>query len=336
MKTKVKKPVDHSLFTNGHASSVIDWFEDREAVRRFKSLQMEYEVCEIPWGAIDRDKSLKNQSRLGEPLIEDGVAAIAIAALKEDACFPMMVVWEESDGVFVLAGGNHRYNGISAAKVIKRSDRVPVYKLLTKDRMLLDIIIRALNCSNGNGVSRSDSIQQALLVVRKYPHLSQREIAKQFNLDESSVSRAKRAEDAAELLSRNGVNASKLTITGLLEILKAGSEPAIVEAGRAAVRHGFNTDDIRTIVGAAKSQRSDSTKVAAIQEAVKSAARFMPNPVERKSSIKSQFFACLGTLYGIVAKNPSLAHLHCTNKEDADEALDRWLKISESMEKIFE
>ena len=291
-------------------------------------------VDNLPFEEINRQKSLKNQAR-PIPLNEDDVQRYTIAMQQPDANFFGPVLYQNGKGK-IAADGNHRCEAYDCAGFAVPGATIGAYILDTDDEMLINFVTRCLNQTNGRPQTKDEAVEQALWLLDNYPSLTQSDVATQVGVNQSTISQAVRARNTANALRERRVNPDRLSRTTLTELARLShTEPAMAVAADIAIKNELGLPEVKQMVAAVKEQRSEAKQLAVLEKFETDAQRNKPKPMERRNTTKSQYHRAIHTLFGIVAKHPSLEHLQITSKSEIAEAKRDWEKLWEAMEKIF-
>lgn len=313
----------------------MQWVQSTVVENYLTRLGIKFEWKMVPFEEINLERSLKNQARLiTEPLMPEVVERYTLAMEADDASFPGIVAYHTNNGK-LLVDGNHRYVAFTNTKPPKGS-LIGVYLLKTDDKLLLSLVTRGINSINGVPQSRDEAIEQALVVMEQYPTVAASKISAIFGLSEAVLSQAKRARKVEQFLVSKRVNTNYLSRNTLLELNKlSGNETVLLAASEMIARCRPGHAQLKEIIGGIKEKKSESTQLEAIRKAEDEVTRYSSKPVERKMSIKSQYFRALHTLLALTRKYPSLAHLQITGKSEMEEARNEWKKLAISMGKVF-
>lgn len=141
--------------TNGAARPDVEtWLDDKGLTWRF--------VADFPLSGIDRDKSLSNQARLGDP-VDDAVVEEYREALRRGDRFPAIVVAQATPrSVAVTIDGNHR----SEAALALGLDTFGAYVVKARPgtHQVVALTMEA-NTRHGRPTSTEERVQQALWMV---------------------------------------------------------------------------------------------------------------------------------------------------------------------------
>ncbi len=196
----------------------------------------------IPLNEIDLVKSLRNQARLTEPVVEDLVAAYA-AAKKSGDDFPALVLYQPTPRTkYRIIDGNQRAEAFSRAGV----KMVDAYVILSADPMVIDRLTWTWNNkTNGLRITQEEALAHAISYVRKYG-LSTREAAKEWGVHHLKIQKQIRVEDTRSLLHKHGVDTSK-TVDSLIDrftTLHIHGEDVVAKVGALVVENGLSQDDV--------------------------------------------------------------------------------------------
>ena len=175
---------------------------------------------------IDRDKSLKNQSRLVEPLDPYVVDQIAVMLLDDpNHSLPAIMVYEDEYGDWIIIDGNHRYTGIITSMEVSdkpwdtlETVEYDVYVIVTDDSHVIDTLTRTINIYNGKPPTEEELFYHAVNEMTKYPSLSLEDAAKDFHIVPARLGSFVREIRIKEVLKSNGIKHDKLESSVVLRL----------------------------------------------------------------------------------------------------------------------
>lgn len=292
-----------------------------------------YEAA-LPFSSINLEKGLRNNARLSGPIDQDTAIRYGI---RMDEGFPFLsgVVVRNGKG-YLPIDYNHRLQGFKLSRHANKDATVGAYVLDTDDAILIETATRSLNSTNGLQQSKTESVEQALALLDKFPAMTQAQAAKVFGVSVAVISEAVRARQVASVLRERRINAESLSRAALIEVGRLShSEPAMALAADIAIANKLTANEVKDLVRVAKDKTSDDMRVRAIREAETAMQRSAPKSIERKSNVKANFLRSLHTLFGIASKHPSAEHLHITSKSEKDQLQEDWRQLCAVMEKII-
>jgi len=298
------QPDDLQVVTN------IPELRDRK-VERFIATVIEgvgsVQLVNLPIADIDIKKSLLNQARAAKP-IEPELVASYRRQLELRAEFPPIIC--NSKGM--VADGNHR---VAAFEAAGRS-YIPSYIVDVNHQQFKELAYAA-NSTNGRGNTEEE---QRLHVLELYATgaYSYQVVADRLGLSPSYVMAVVNADSARVRLSkfrRVGDTAVK-TLHYLNQI---GNDEHLVAAYDVAHENNMSGEDVRKMVGAIKSSRTNTAVLDAISEAGNAArAKRAPKSRPKQTSDLSQFKRGVNILAKINAASLALSANGSTDEVVAD------------------
>lgn len=216
---------------------------------------------------FDVEASIKNQSRLGEPIINDLVDDY-IEAMKAGATFPAVIAYAPGEADLtikaldhlVLIDGNQRLAAHSQAG----HQDVDVYLVGTTDESVLDRLTRTANRSlNGDRPGRDAAVAHAIYRIERFGE-PLRATAADFGVSDKIVERELAKRRTRARLEGLEVNASRLNDGALARLAAIQSDPVLGLAAELAVRAALPNDEVNALVVEIRKARSESEQVQAI------------------------------------------------------------------------
>lgn len=206
----------------------------------------------LPLDQIDDKKSLANQARVDEPLVEDTVELYE-GAYREGKAFPPILVRETKRAAKVVAlDGNHRRTGAGRAGLTTH----PALIVDCTDEAALTIMLEG-NMTNGLQLPKPQRIAQAVHLVEL--GFTGKDAAKRLGVAESEVSNAR-------TVARAGVRAAGLDVAAFdqlpqgarLQLARIGSDPVFAETAKLIIATGMTGQDTVELVRRVKAAKSDA------------------------------------------------------------------------------
>lgn len=117
----------------------------------------EWKEAVLPLSRIDIERSLRNQARVSEPLVEETVLLYG-CAMEAGSEFPPIVAYQAENGRHVIVDGNHRVAAAEAASI----DRLPAVVITNPTPNMIQVMTYEANTKHGLATKLSERIQQAL------------------------------------------------------------------------------------------------------------------------------------------------------------------------------
>lgn len=228
---------------------------------------------------IDRDKSLKNQSRLVEPLDPYVVEQIACMLIDDpDHSLPAIMVYEDEYGDWIIIDGNHRYNAIITYVDCDGRDwdtletfGSDVYVIVTDDSHVIDTLTRTVNIYNGKPPTEEELFYHAVNEMTKYPSLSLEEVAKDFHVRPARLGSFVREMRIKEVLKSNGIKHDKLesSVVRRLHALHK-DEDILCRVARFIIKYGLTAKLSKDLIQEVNAQSSGVDRLNKLKEWEKS------------------------------------------------------------------
>jgi len=228
---------------------------------------------------INRDKSLKNQSRLIEPLDPYVVEQIACMLIDDpNHSLPAIMVYEDEYGDWIIIDGNHRYNGIITYMDVadKSWDTLEtveydVYVVVSDDSHVIDTLTRTINIFNGKPPTEEELFYHAVNEMAKYPSLSLEEVARDFHVKPAKLGSFVREMRIKEVLKSNGIKHDKIegSIIRRLHALHK-DEDILCRVARFIVKYGLTVVLSKDLIQEVNAQSSGIDRLNRLKEWEKS------------------------------------------------------------------
>lgn len=212
----------------------------------------------LPLDKIDDKKSLANQARVDEPLVEDTVELYE-AAYRDGTAFPPIIVREFPRAKKTVAlDGNHRRTGAHRAGHTTH----PALIVDCTDEAALTIMLEG-NMTNGLQLPKPQRIAQAVHLVEL--GWTGSDAAKRLGVHGAEVSNAR-------TVARAGVRAAGLDVAAFdrlpqgtrLQLARIGSDPVFAETAKLIVATGMTGQDTAELVRRVKAAKSDAAALTLI------------------------------------------------------------------------
>jgi ParB-like chromosome segregation protein Spo0J len=125
------------------------------------SFRVTYSRETVPTSAIDVESSLKNQARVGAPLVDDQVAMYA-AAMEKGDIFPPLILYKAGESKkYIAIDGNHR---LAAGRSTNKTE-FDAYVVDSPSDTQITLLTFEANVRHGLPTSIEERTQQALTLV---------------------------------------------------------------------------------------------------------------------------------------------------------------------------
>jgi len=202
--------------------------------------------ADVPLESFDRDKSLRNQARLGEPLNEQTVERYE-AALLNGSPFPAIVAnAPTTTAKLVIADGNHRFEAH-----YRHKKPIDTYIIAGAKPQAITMFTFEANNEHGLSTSREERIHHALWLVDGGVPLS--EAAKRMVLSTTALRKAAVIVDAAHRADDVGILRSdwdKLSPGHQTRLYQISTDEGFKAMTDLTVAAGMSTSEITPVVTA--------------------------------------------------------------------------------------
>ena len=186
--------------------------QDRRYTKWLESEHVDFtEYPMFPLEKLDLHQSLQNQARMDAALNPVKVTEYARLLKEGRAEFPPIMVCQPSEwknGKWLIITGNHRVQGALEAG-LQHFDAYHVTGADT-DPYVRDLLVRTANIVEGDTLSQSERVSQAVHMIRTY-NRSVREVADAFHVHPSTITDRLRSERTKERLASQGFDVTKLS-----------------------------------------------------------------------------------------------------------------------------
>jgi len=303
---------------NVRSEQIENWLDQENGVR--------YHLETVAQSAIDDEKSLANQARLGHPLIPHLVDDYAEAAEAGNK-FPPLVAWKDGVGKLVLIDGNNRLHGFLKAG---KPALIDVYVVDTDDRAILDRLTRTANRRlNGDRPNRADAVQHALHRVTSFGEPIA-VAAADFNVPTEDVQRAYARQMTRRRLDQLGIATSKLTDWMIYRLSTVHNDPLLAAVTHLTTDAQLTGEQMEGLIKAVREPRSEAEQLAVvddwrerpevrsrIERARKGSTRPIMTPAHKA-------LMAMGNIATILAKHPTADQMGLTAPGDVDRFMVKW------------
>lgn len=238
----------------------VNWIPDLLALQRIESLGLTYEVMFITRDEIDIKTSRANTARSSR-LDKDHSDAISKSILKGDG-IPMLVVRDldiPKKMRYVIAGGNHRDEGLDRVGEIQRK----CYVVKCSDAEFI-ILCRVLNSIVGKGSTKDDRIKHACDAVEN-ELMSKKDAGHEFNVTNSQINDELRARKQDRWLASKGSLAQNLPTVKREAICRIRADAVFDKALEIATNKKVPGKDFAEAVKNANEMPSEAEAIACLQ-----------------------------------------------------------------------
>lgn len=215
-------------------------------------------LSNVSTATIDRERSLRNQARLGAPL-DDGLVDQYVLALEAYEVFPPLYAWRNDAGLLELMDGNHRSE---AARRLGKP--VDVYECRCPADVRVLITLEA-NARHGKASSLEDRLHHGLYAVDNGMTLV--EASKLFLVEVGHLRRANAAQVADRRADDAGVDRGQwesLKPTIRLRLNTISLDNVYKEAVTLCAATRFNQPDVNDLVNEINRLRDADQQLAVI------------------------------------------------------------------------
>lgn len=310
----------------------LKWVDDPVLESHLVSYGVKWTRKDIKLEQMDRDKSLKNMGRVGDPIKEEIVAEYGCAMI-DGASFPAIAVYFDSKTKkYVVVSGNHR---TEAAKECGEKIMGQCY-VLESDDQTIEVIARSANGWVGLRENREARVQQALQMIEKF-NMSVQEAAKINGLKASGLSDARKGEEIRNKLLSLGVEKAERLSRSLLGKLSAisSNDNVLYQAGQFIANTKINYEEVPKFVTEVRSGKTEAQQIGVISqwEEDKKNERILKSagvPLR----VRTKFWRQFNMFAAILQKNPSRSKLQLREDELASIA-STWKQMDGYMKKVL-
>jgi hypothetical protein len=300
-----------------------------------------YEYREVPLARMDWTGSFNLQARLGGTILDEAVEEYARAMRQGDE-FPPIFVTPHPDGAqgqtYLIRDGIQRGRAATEAGLTT----VQAFVITTSDEAVLDLVTWGANfVLNGHRPPEDEHLYRAVAYAAKYPHLTLRDVARKFRVDEGKLSRQRRIDLTKARMQLLNLDPAKVG-TGAVESFH-GLDLDRVLIGfydlcvKAALQDGPLFDRILADV---KAGRSEAEQLAAIEtwrqdpEVRERIARVEGGLPPTDRSPRVSIFATLKGMTGRLAKADSVHDLDMASDEHVDRFEELVTALNDEVERL--
>jgi len=214
---------------------------------------------DFPLYTIDRDASLKNQARVGAPLLEEVVERYTIA-MSNDAQFPPIVVYAAGKNKYIVIDGNHR---LQAA--IRAEKPLDAYVVTNPSPEQISILTYESNVTHGEPTTLAEREQQALDLVNR--GISATDAAKIMGVRLARLEYLTNDQRATERLVALGYDANDFGITARRRLNNIHSDVVLSQMASLVKDAKLTYEQVDEIVPRINAQRNEAQQLSVVTEA---------------------------------------------------------------------
>lgn len=213
---------------------------------------------------IDREKGLRNQARLENPLDAELVDTYA-EAKKAGHEFPPPVLWRPGRGRWIPVDGNQRL----AADVKNKARFTDAYVVVCPDQQVIDRLTWTFNnLVNGKRLSQAETLEHAIAFVRKYG-VEAKAAAKEWGLPLAALYAALKVREVSDVIDKHKVRRTpSLTddkLRNLSPLLTVG-EDILAKAAAAVSDGGSSVEQVKQLTKDVSRARTTADKVKVVED----------------------------------------------------------------------
>lgn len=283
----------------------VNWVVDFGAEFKLRKLGIEFKKQTIRAALVDRKASAENRAR-EERLDRERVTQIK-AAIAVGSPIPAIVVRVRDDGRYVIAGGNHRFHGVTESD----EKELVAYVVKCVD-VEFDTLCKQLNTLEGKGATEKERVQWAAEDFFR-ENITQTAAADRYHVSQANVSKAIRLLRAQRQLSRNGSSSLNMTQAHVLVLGDMVTNDNILSAAAELVAVGLTAKELKDVAHLAKGLGTEAEQVNVFREALDVKKELISKPVKRK--IRAEFLAWGKKGETLLCKAKSLNDLEILDSE---------------------
>lgn len=207
---------------------------------------------------IDKDASLRNQARVGAPIIDEVVERYEIA-MRNGAEFPPIVVQQVGKNKYVVIDGNHR---LQAA--LRAEQSLNAYVINNASPVQIALLTYEANTKHGEPTSLSEREQQAMHLVNLGS--SRHEAAAIMGIKPERLEYLEGTQQASERLVSLGYNPNDFSITMRRRMHNVRSDVVFKELADLVQDTKMSVADVDSVVPRVNNQRNEAQQLAVISD----------------------------------------------------------------------
>jgi len=228
-----------------------------EAWLQSRGVSAEYE-SDFGLYLIDKETSLRNQARVGQPLIDEVVERYEVA-MRDGAVFPPIVLYQTSKNKYVVVDGNHR---VQAA--LRAETSLDAYVIKEASPTQITLMTYEANTRHGEPTSQAEREQQAMHLVDLGTPLA--EAASMLGIKAQRLEYLQSDQEAAKRLSSLGYNPNEFGVTLRRRMHNVRSDVVLTSLARLALDTKMTATDIDNAVPRINAQRNEGQQISVVEE----------------------------------------------------------------------
>ena len=300
---------------------------------------LDFDIATIAINNIDWVESSNNCARLTDPLNAEKIEDYGSSINRGDV-FPRCVVERGKSG-YVILGGNQRCAAYKSVGV----EHIEVYVVDPLTSGEREAVIRSLNSRHGWGSTKSERLQHAVYLVRKFGHRVE-DAARLMVVSESAINEHIRAEDSRVELIKKGVSeAVSLPITTLSQIARVKDEDVKVRIAESVTSNKASAAQAAELVHAVLNSRSkaqQSKEIAEFNKRISTGKKIAASKPGIRNKRRDKFLSSLVQLSQFLEAGndggpfSTLDELNCSIAHDLDNVRVLTAKITSRLRCICE
>jgi ParB-like chromosome segregation protein Spo0J len=298
----------------------VNWVEDFGAEFTLRRLGITFTRRLVKVSLIDRKASAENRAR-DIPLDKDRVQLI-VAAIAVDTPMPSIVLRARSDGRFVIAGGNHRFNA-----TLEFDDGELFAYVITCTDVEFETLCKQLNIVEGEGAKLDQRLTWAARDVLR-EGITQREAAERYNINAKAVGHHVRLIKTQNRLDAMGSRGAVIKPTHIAVLGDLLQNDNVLHAAVSYISAGASTEDVRNLTKAARSASTESEQVQIFRDAETVKRELSKRPVKRNK--RTALLAWISSGENLLCNAKNLSDLEVMDVE-LDSVLKRMQALKGSL-----
>lgn len=217
----------------------------------------------IPLGAIDWQRSLKNQARLTEAEVDPDRVDRYRDLMKEGTDFPALIAWfDASTNRYVLITGNHRF---AAARTAHR-ETIDLYNVIqaASDEYLRELLTRFANEIEGVKSNERENERHAVWLVKRF-NKSATTVANMTGVPVSTINALLRQEAVEDRLAKQNLPYDFIGVENKRAIYKIQNDLVLADAARLIHDARVTATGTKELVAEILAQGTEQAQLSAIQ-----------------------------------------------------------------------
>lgn len=207
---------------------------------------------------IDKETSLRNQARIGAPLIEEVVERYTIA-MSNGAQFPPIVLYQTGKAKYVVIDGNHRL-----AAAIRSETPLGAYLIDKPSQEQIAILTYEANTWNGEPTTLAERERQAIHLIELGTSAGQ--AAQIMGVRPARLDYLKSDQDATARLGQLGFEPADFGITTRRRLNTIHSDVVLDQAAKLVKEANLKFEQVDIMVPRINAQRNESQQLSVLTE----------------------------------------------------------------------